>query len=469
MQDGSITANPTGGTPPYTYLWSNQETGQTISSLAAGYYRVEVKDDLGAIVYGEVTLTEPEALQVTPAVNTYSNGYNISCYNCFNGSIALTISGGTAPYTHLWSDGSTNKNRWNLGPGNILVVVTDANGCEVNSETMYLNQPERSDWTLTGNSGSNASANFIGTTDSVTVSFRSNNTERLKINANGKIKVADLTGNGYKIVYADSNGVLSKEIPGGTIAAPQPWMSYGNTINNQEFFGTLNNMPIVFKTNSNGTGGGERMRITETGNVGIGTATPQCLLHISDAILNEVPALKLETVGGSSNPNIEFKNSSATPAGFKMSLNSSSGNMSFYSTYNISGVTPCMTFIKEKSKVFIGEVTTLNNPNEDFYKLYVSGNIATREVKVTQQNFPDYVFANDYKPISIYDLELYIKQYKHLPDVPTAKEVEQNNGFEIGKMQELLLKKIEEQTLYIIDLQKQIDELRKEMEKGGEK
>ncbi|MCX6267092.1 MAG: hypothetical protein NTW16_07005, partial [Bacteroidetes bacterium] len=64
----------------------------------------------------------------------------------------------------------------------------------------------------------------------------------------------------------------------------------------------------------------------------------------------------------------------------------------------------------------------------------------------------------------LHDLRTYIALNKHLPDVPTAQEIENNNGVEIGEMQTILVKKVEEQTLYILDLQKQIDELKTQLE-----
>jgi hypothetical protein len=100
----------------------------------------------------------------------------------------------------------------------------------------------------------------------------------------------------------------------------------------------------------------------------------------------------------------------------------------------------------------------------DSYKLFVEGGIAAREVKVTINTFPDYCFADDYKFLSITDLEKYISENKHLPGMPSAKEVAENKGFELGDMQTKLLEKVEEQTLYILDLQKQIDDLKKQME-----
>lgn len=102
-------------------------------------------------------------------------------------------------------------------------------------------------------------------------------------------------------------------------------------------------------------------------------------------------------------------------------------------------------------------------PSSSPYKLWVDGGIMARKVKVTIGTFADYVFDTDYSLMPLYDLKTFIALNKHLPDMPTAQEIEDNNGVEIGEMQTILLKKVEEQTLYILDLQKQIDELKAQM------
>jgi hypothetical protein len=102
-------------------------------------------------------------------------------------------------------------------------------------------------------------------------------------------------------------------------------------------------------------------------------------------------------------------------------------------------------------------------PEHGTYTLYVEGGIAAREVKVTAGGFPDYVFDDDYKILPLNELDSYILANRHLPDLPPAAEIEKNGGFEIGDMQIRLVKKVEEQTLYIIALQKQLDELKAQM------
>ena len=102
-------------------------------------------------------------------------------------------------------------------------------------------------------------------------------------------------------------------------------------------------------------------------------------------------------------------------------------------------------------------------------KLTVDGNICAKEVRVSLSGspcWPDYVFANDYDLMKISDLKKYIQDNSHLPGIPSAAEVE-GNGVELGATTELLLQKIEEMTLYIIQLEERIQQL--ENKKGGDK
>ena len=88
-----------------------------------------------------------------------------------------------------------------------------------------------------------------------------------------------------------------------------------------------------------------------------------------------------------------------------------------------------------------------------------NGYVKAKEIKVTLTDWPDYVFEEGYDRLSLPETEKYIKENGHLPDVPSTQEV-QENGVSLGEMNAILLQKIEELTLHIIDLQNQIDELK---------
>ncbi len=83
--------------------------------------------------------------------------------------------------------------------------------------------------------------------------------------------------------------------------------------------------------------------------------------------------------------------------------------------------------------------------------------------KVTLTGWPDYVFDKSYNLMPLSETEQYIQANRHLPNVPSAAEVEAD-GMSVGEMNKVLLQKVEELTLYVIELHKQIDELKKERE-----
>ncbi|WP_298731625.1 hypothetical protein [uncultured Chitinophaga sp.] len=101
----------------------------------------------------------------------------------------------------------------------------------------------------------------------------------------------------------------------------------------------------------------------------------------------------------------------------------------------------------------------VNNATDDgTTALRVNGDIAAKRLKVMQTGWPDYVFQPDYCLPSLLELEEYVKANRHLPDMPSAKEVEKE-GLDVGEMNKKLLQKVEELTLYLIDMKKEINRL----------
>ncbi len=89
------------------------------------------------------------------------------------------------------------------------------------------------------------------------------------------------------------------------------------------------------------------------------------------------------------------------------------------------------------------------------------GNLKVKRLRVTLTDWPDYVFGEGYRLAPLGEVERYVREHSHLPGVPSTEEVEAE-GADLGEMNKVLLQKVEELTLYIIDLQKQIDELKSE-------
>ncbi len=202
-----------------------------------------------------------------------------------------------------------------------------------------------------------------------------------------------------------------------------------------------------------------------SGNVGIGTFNPDEKLVVNGNAKVKENLFITGASGGyttGDNPILYFGTVSEfakinVPFADKMIFSSYHG-YTFNTSYNGSLVLPALT-ISIMGNVGIG--TT--NPTS---KLTVAGNIHAQEVKVTINAgvVPDYVFANDYKLKSLQEVEDYIKQNSHLPEIPSATEIEKN-GLMLAEMNLNLLKKMEEMTLYMIEQNKQIIDLKNRLEK----
>lgn len=120
---GAVVVTVEGGTPPFTYTWSNGAGTKDLTNVAAGDYNLVVSDAQGCRGTLAVTVPQPTALQVSETHN------NITCDKFALGSIDLTVSGGTAPYRYNWSNGATTQDLIWLKAGKYTATVTDSNNC----------------------------------------------------------------------------------------------------------------------------------------------------------------------------------------------------------------------------------------------------------------------------------------------------------------------------------------------------
>jgi len=116
---GVINTFPSGGVPPYSFLWSNGMTSQSIGGLTSGQYSVTISDGNGCTITKQVQLNQAQVITATASLTS------VSCVGAANGKINLTASGGTAPFTYSWSNGSTTEDLSSLSPGAYTVTITD--------------------------------------------------------------------------------------------------------------------------------------------------------------------------------------------------------------------------------------------------------------------------------------------------------------------------------------------------------
>ena len=122
--DGSALVEVSGGTPGYSYLWSNGEQNSAITGLRSGNYQVTVTDQQGCTTTGTVSVTEPAPLVLSATAN------DVLCFGSSDGTASANLTGGTPPYNYQWSPlGGTNENANNLPSGNYVLSTTDAHGC----------------------------------------------------------------------------------------------------------------------------------------------------------------------------------------------------------------------------------------------------------------------------------------------------------------------------------------------------
>jgi hypothetical protein len=226
----------------------------------------------------------------------------------------------------------------------------------------------------------------------------------------------------------------------------------GNEIytNHNLIFGSDYNRHIYFR-NINESGAEDLMTVRSSGKVGIGSTNPVSRLDIEDAntmagkLDPSMAILKL----GDANIQMLFDGNEIT-TNHGLNLSSSYTHDMTFKNADANGSEELMR-IKANGNVGIGT----NDPQA---KLAVEGGIIANSVKVVVDiAHPDYVFESDYELRSIAELKDFITENKHLPNVPSAQEVEENGGIEVGEMQTKLLEKIEELTLYLIQQNEKIE------------
>jgi hypothetical protein len=244
-KDGKATINITGGLGDFSVVWNNGNFSLSPEDLSSGFNAVRIYERGNAVLDTGITLTSPDEIELQFNFSDY-NGYNVSCVDCFNGSITTAISGGTAPYTYLWDDASnsTTASLSNLNGGEYNLIIIDANNCK-STNNAQLTMPTPKDWSRTGNANIDTTE-FIGSTDTSALLFKTNNQEALrmmgngnigvgtsspteKLEVNGTIKAQGLKLNNLNFRYEAASGLNPEKITWGA-EDNAPWGTAGTPV-----------------------------------------------------------------------------------------------------------------------------------------------------------------------------------------------------------------------------------------------
>ena len=127
--DGFINLTVAGGTLPYSYNWSTGAISEDLTNLQAGTYAMTVTDGKGCTASWSGQISEPAVLEAQGVVSSYAAGMNVTCNGANDGSIDVSVTGGTMPYTYSWSNSASTQDLSSLTAGTYAVTVTDTNGC----------------------------------------------------------------------------------------------------------------------------------------------------------------------------------------------------------------------------------------------------------------------------------------------------------------------------------------------------
>jgi hypothetical protein len=334
---------------------------------------------------------------------------------------------------------------------------------------------------------------------------------------NGNIKNTFLAGAGDKLVYADANGNL-KVIPSPAtpcVAGALPWYEGGNSSPVNNTIGTCTNIDFILKANNLNS-----IWIKPDKKVGINTPVPTAQLDVTNigletgikfnsstgsAAAMEFVQISTPTfsrfktfadgrtyIGRFASPANDYdQNSSILVVGQQLKNlkalelvdNTISSNpIDYFSVYgsgyteikanlpnatdNAFAIMDANNFnivnfkIKKNGNVQIGNKSSVLHPNSE---LLVNGTITCKELYVTKpSDWPDYVFESNYKLLSLNEVEDFYKIKKHLPNVPSEKELSEKD-LSVGEMNTILLLKIEELTIYIVELNKELKQVKKDI------
>jgi len=463
--DGEINLLVSGGNSPYFASLSNgmPMPNDTAKNLQAGFYTVTIKDGNNCIKTDTITLTTPPPMgTLNDSVVLYLNNANCSCDTCVDGIVVAQPTLGTPNYHYLWTSspatftnaGDTNQTITGCSPMpvNYYLQVTDAGGCHANKGPILLMPAKSDDWRVTGNHGN---AGWLGTIDSTDLVIKTNDSIRMRISANGL-----LTKQGVSVFDTIRVGRVMTNSPDSIIRLGDSTI-YIYPYNMIGFSTGLADIPLLNSTILAGSGNSSTYNGLIIGNPISFPYTPWWNHNITLYMSVPPPASAPNSIAiGFSVNNAVGSNSSNTATNSIIMGEFITNTIPNSMMIGFGGSQPTV-FVSPSNSSGSGNVGIgMSNPQ---YKLDITGTVHACEVLVDNSNNCDFVFEDSYKLMPLNNLDSLIRRNKHLPNIPSAEEMVRN-GVGLGEMNGKLLQKIEEQTLYIIDLQKQIYDQNKKIE-----
>ena len=210
--DGSITVQPAGGSGNYDYLWNNLANTQTISNLSSGTYTVTVTDDSGCS-----NVFQFNVIDAGGPTATIASVIQVACFGDSTGVININISGGSAPYTYLWSNGFAGEDLVNIPAGTYTVTVSDQNNCTF-TLSQTISQPAQIVASF------NVSPANCNTSNGQIVASVSGGTGLLNLlwsTGSGATSIVNLAAGLYTLTVTDQTGCTEEfNVPVNNLSAP---------------------------------------------------------------------------------------------------------------------------------------------------------------------------------------------------------------------------------------------------------
>ena len=202
FSNGGVSVSMNGGTRPYRYYWSNNNSNVSLSGLSAGTYSISVQDANSCRAAAAGSVTQPNAALVSTAVVDS----NVSCFGQANGQASVSSVGGTVPYSYSWSNSDTATINNNLAANSYYVTVTDKNEC-TDSASITISQPAVLVASVTLDSNVSCYGFSDGAATASAIGGVSGYTFKWSNNASG-VAAFGLAANAYMVTVTDSNNCI---------------------------------------------------------------------------------------------------------------------------------------------------------------------------------------------------------------------------------------------------------------------